>query len=390
VRPPVPPVATAQRSGALDGLRGFAALAVVFCHLSVSLGLLPYPSGGFVGVLVFFVLSGYLITAGCWRTAGPWSGYMRFLKRRVQRLAPAVLGLAVLGTPAMVLWGRQPLNEALSSAALAASQLTGLAIPLGYPWHPAWAPTWSLTVEWTFYLAFPLVLLTAKRSGRSSRSTRNAAVVLAGVLYGAGMALDPQSFYVLPVANLAVMLSGAALALTHHNRAQRIERLEGGRMGPGSPWPTFALVLVTLVVLLPGSSLGIGYKFVLVPLVTLAVLAIIEGSMSGGSTARVLGWRPLSFLGLRAYSLYLWHMLVFWLVWANLPRGMSKWLVTLICVACLVPVVALSYRHLERPWLKVHDALNGHEAPLDDHRTCEPDARSSRLQDPSPEPTSGR
>jgi peptidoglycan/LPS O-acetylase OafA/YrhL len=237
----------------------------------------------------------------------------------------------------MVLWGKQSLHDALSSAALAATQLTGIAIALGYHWFPAWAPTWSLTVEWTFYLAFPLLVLAAKRSGRSATWTRNAAVVLTLVLYGVGCALDPRSFYLLPVANLAVMVCGAALALAHHGRAERLESVWNR---PGSPWPMFALALLTLIVVLPGGTLGIGYRVVIVPLVTLAAMAVIDGSLVGGNMTRVLRWRPLPFLGIRAYSVYLWHMPVFWLVWSTLPAALSKWLVTLVCLVCLAPVVA--------------------------------------------------
>jgi peptidoglycan/LPS O-acetylase OafA/YrhL len=333
---------TVTRSGALDGLRGFAAAAVVSSHLTLSMGLIPYDSGGFIGVLAFFVLSGYLITGVCWKAEPAWSSYRAFVRRRVQRLGPVVLALAVVGTPALVLFGQQPVGDALAGAGLALSQLTAFAITLGMEWHPAWSPTWSLTVEWAFYLLFPLAVIVARKRGTDARAVRNIAIAAAAMLYAGGLALSNEAFYLLPVANLGVMLAGAALALAH----QTTTREGGWRLDPA--WPVFALVLLMVIVVIPGATLGIGYKLVTLPFVTGATVLVIHGCRQGSAVARVLGWRPLRAIGLRAYSVYLWHMPVFWLVWVNAPDA-SKWVRAAVALVVLVPVAGLSYWALERP-----------------------------------------
>ena len=109
-------VQSAVRNQALDGIRGFAALAVLFAHFVVFMGLLPYQPLGAMGVLMFFALSGYLIGGMCWRAPPTLSAYRAFLKRRVVRLAPVVLALVTLGGPALVLVGRLPAGDVARTA----------------------------------------------------------------------------------------------------------------------------------------------------------------------------------------------------------------------------------------------------------------------------------
>ena len=96
---------TGQRVPALDGIRGYAALAVAAMHLSVNFGLLPYTPLGYTGVTVFFVLSGYLISR-MWHGRDQSTGtYRRFVQRRLVRLGPVVVALALIGGPALVVFG---------------------------------------------------------------------------------------------------------------------------------------------------------------------------------------------------------------------------------------------------------------------------------------------
>jgi peptidoglycan/LPS O-acetylase OafA/YrhL len=326
----------------LDGLRGFAAIAVVTTHADVSLGLLPYGSGGFIGVLVFFVLSGYLITAQVWRAAPDWSSYRRFVVRRVQRLGPAVLGLACISGPVMVLWGGQTPWEAARDALVALLQSTAFVWSFAYDVAPQWSPTWSLTVEWSFYLVVPAVLVAARRRGASTVITRNVAGAAAAGVYVVGCLLPAKAFYLLPVANLGVMLAGAALALDH--------LCPRARRSADPVRAVAALAMLLTLVVLPGSTLAWTYRVVM-PAVTVAAVVVIHGCRLPGPATKLLTRRPLTALGLRAYSLYLWHMPVLWLVWVN-TRGMSPWLQAAVALAALVPVVVASYHWLERPWLR--------------------------------------
>jgi peptidoglycan/LPS O-acetylase OafA/YrhL len=341
----VPAGTQEQRNLALDGLRGFAALAVLSSHLVASVGLLPFQTGGFIGVLVFFVLSGYLITTICWRVSPTRQAYARFLRRRVQRLAGVLVALVVVGIPVMVAWGGQAPADALVSGALALGQLTAFAVTMGVGEHPAWGPTWSLTVEWVFYLLMPLAIMGFKRRRVSLPVARNFVARTAVGLYLAGLLLPDKAFYLLPVANLGVMAAGAWLALAHLHEGPL-----GERRAPDPARAVFALVLLILFVVIPQGQLGVGYQVVVMPSVTVATLVVLHGCRDGAAVARLLAARPLTAVGRRAYSLYLWHFMVFWVVWMHLQDSP-----TLVQASAMVGVtavvVAVSFHFLERPWL---------------------------------------
>lgn len=350
------PSTTAIRSGALDGLRGLAALAVVSSHLSGSLGVLPYASGGFIGVLVFFALSGYLIAGILWRAPATVARYRIFIRRRFRRLAPVAVALVVLGGPAMVIFGHEDLRSAIFEAALALTQTTAFAVSVGLAGHPAWGPTWSLTVEWTFYLLFPVLLGGLRFRGVSPKGIRRTLVALAVALYLVGLVfLSPRAFYLSPVANVAVMVSGAVLALTHATEHQPRQRPDPARA-------TAALVLLALLVAAPMASLSPAYRFIVFPAVTAATLLVINECRHPGRVGAALGARPLVVVGLSAYSLYIWHMPVMWLTYVSVPH-LPRPLIGLLAMLVLVPVVTASYWFLERPVLRAGSRPTAQPAP---------------------------
>lgn len=336
--------ATQARNASLDGLRGVAALAVLWSHLVVHLGLMPIPPLGGMGVLVFFVLSGYLIARiVAKRTAEP-DAYRTFLRRRFVRLAPAITALSVAG--ALVLVATQAADPlwAAQQGLLALTQTTAFASGVGLPVHPVLAPTWSLTVEWVFYLLFPAALLALVHRGRAVPTVARGSALLAVGLYALGLLLEPVAFYHLPVANLAVMLLGAALGLAHQAGWSGPERF---RLGP---WPWAGAAVILIFTFLPGYPLGWGYKLSVLPATALAAALVINGCVHGHRVGRVLASKFLVAVGVRAYSLYLWHMPVMWLTW--LGTGSGSWAAAALACLVLVPVVELSYRLLEVPVLR--------------------------------------
>ncbi|KQU69445.1 acyltransferase [Phycicoccus sp. Root101] len=336
-------VAIARRSAALDGLRGLAAIAVVTSHLTANVGVVPYSSGGFVGVLVFFALSGYLITGILWRGPATSAHYRSFLWRRVKRLAPVVTVLAATGIPLLLLVGGESAAFTLGQAALTLSQTTGFAFGSGVAIHPLWSPTWSLTVEWVFYLVFPLVLSALRARGLTPRAIRGVLAVLVVALYIAGLLLSPRAFYLLPVANVSVMLAGAVLAITHATQSA-----PGGRPDPARA--AAALVLLVLLVLVPLAPLSPAYRFIVFPAATIAALLVINEVRHTGWLGAALGHRSLTLVGRSAYSLYLWHVPVMWLTYMAVPQ-LPRPLIGLLSLIALVPVVMISYWLLERPVL---------------------------------------
>jgi peptidoglycan/LPS O-acetylase OafA/YrhL len=321
-----------------------AALAVLWSHVVVHLGLMPVPPLGGMGVLVFFVLSGYLIARIVARRAGQPRAYRSFLRRRAMRLGPAIMALSIVGPVILVSTGAGDPGVALLQGVLAFTQTTAFVSAVNNSVHPVLAPTWSLTVEWTFYLLFPACLLALLRRGHPLLTLARASAVLAGGFYGVALLLDPLAFYLLPVANLGVMVLGAALGLAHHAGWAGPQRVRGG------PWPWAGAAVIVIFTFLPGYPLGWGYKLSVLPATALGSVLVISGSMAGHPVGRLLATRVLTTVGVRAYSLYLWHMPVLWLTWR--ATGSYSWGTAAIACLLLVPVVELSYRLLEVPVLR--------------------------------------
>ena len=342
-----PQRAVHARSSMLDGLRGAAALAVVQYHFLLLSGLNAEPGAGLIGVLVFFVLSGYLITGILWRTDGrPPTAYRDFVARRVRRLAPALLGLVLLSGVLVTVAGPGDARAAVAGGLIVLAQLTGLWHVFGtFPVEP-WLPAWSLTVEWVFYLLWPLALAVMRRRGMSTTSAMRVALGLAAVLYLASMPLSPKAFYYLPVGNLAVMLVGAALALAH----ARTPRRTGGR---DAAIADLAFVAFVVAVLLPstGASGSWFYRVSYVPVaVGVALVLIDQRPGTTGLARRLLESGPMVAVGRSSYSLYLWHLPILWSAYWGLP-GLSVAARVGVATVALVPVVWLSFTLLEKPVL---------------------------------------
>jgi peptidoglycan/LPS O-acetylase OafA/YrhL len=352
-------VGTRHRDARLDGLRGSAAVAVVYVHYLFYSELSSRPGGGQVGVLVFFVLSGYLITRALLRGSSDdldsvASVYGGFVRRRLLRLYPALIGVVVIGAPAMAYVGPENAGLALRGALVVLAQLMAFFYLSHQMPLEAWLPTWSLSVEWIFYLTWPLLLLAAIRRGVGARTLRRFALGSAVLLYLISMPLSPRSFYLLPPANLAVMLVGAALALGHAMRA------EGRPAGRDAGIADLAFLLFVAMVALPSDVSGsVLYRVSFFPVAVVAAYVVIdERPGTGGIARRILESRPMTTLGLVSYSLYLWHLPVLWIVWWGLP-DLSPAARCGIALVAVVPVVFLSFTFLEKPWLM---APGGREA----------------------------
>jgi peptidoglycan/LPS O-acetylase OafA/YrhL len=266
------------------------------------------------------------------------------VKRRFVRLAPVVTALVLVGGPVLVLFGALPAREVARDGVISLLQGTAFTSVFGAEPVVPFRPTWSLTVEWTFYLLFPLALIALRRRKAGERTVLRALVVAAGLLYGAGLLLPPQAFYLLPVANVGVLVAGAALATWHRIGGVDRRRVDPARTG-------MALLLLVILVFLPGYTLGWGWKVVVMPAATAGTLVLIHGCWAANSASRILAWRPLRTVGLRAYSLYLWHMPVMWLVWVNLQDS-SRWVQAVVSLAAITVLTHVSFELLERPVLR--------------------------------------
>lgn len=290
-----------QHRSDIDGLRAVAVGLVVLFHLGLPV------HGGFVGVDVFFVISGYLITSILHGDLerGRYS-LLEFYQRRARRILPALLAMLLLSTLA-ALWLLLPsdlrgFGLSLGSTALFVSNIY-FWIDTGYFAAAAEARpllhTWSLAVEEQFYLLFPLLLAALHRHLRPGLRGLLALLTVASLLYSEWLRgqAPASAFYLLP-ARAWELLLGSLLALgavpALRSRAQRE-----------------ALGLVGLAAIL-GSALFYSEKTAfpgfsaLLPCLGAALL-IHSGAARDSLGYRLLSLPPLVFLGLISYSLYLWH-----------------------------------------------------------------------------------
>lgn len=289
----------------MDGLRGVAVLAVVLYHIFPAV--MP---GGFAGVDVFFVLSGYLVTAQCLARRGAgWSWLAEFYGRRIRRLTPALL--CVLACTLLAGWltllpgelaavGRDVAASALSAGNLLAWHEQGYfdrAAMLKPLLH-----LWSLGVEEQFYALWPVCLLVMGRvGGRLSWGIGG----LAGLSLGLDCyhtAIGSAAGFYSPLDRMWEFMPGALLAaLPAWNMTERQKTLWSGVGVVG--------VVLALACLRPGWH----FPAPAAVLPVLGTVLVLQAGLLAWPNRVLLSARPLRWLGLVSYPLYLWHWpLVAW------------------------------------------------------------------------------
>lgn len=311
-----------QKIPALDGLRGLAALAVLFFHAG-----LAEARGGALGVDVFFVLSGFLITSLATQELDRTGGLdlRRFFSRRARRLIPALAVLLAVYVVAAPWIAPRYADLRWKDAAFAALYLTNF-VEAARPTYRPLSHTWSLAVEAHFYLIWPFALLWI------GRLSRGRAALLVGALWlGVTVAriawmelggYGGQAYYS-TFFHCTGLLLGAAVALS----PWRASAGAAGRLG----WAGLAGFAALTVF---GGRLGYVYE---APLAEIAAALIVLGPPG------VLAWRPLTALGLVSYGVYLWHVPL------NHALGGSRgWGEALVLAAASVAAATVSYVLVER------------------------------------------
>jgi len=323
----------------IDGLRAIAVAAVILFHAGFTVA-----QGGFLGVDVFFVISGYLITSliVAEHARGTFS-FRSFYLRRIRRLLPALAATVLACVPFAMLWmgpvQLESFGTTLLAVALSVSNLIFATQTDYFAADAALDPllhTWSLAVEEQFYLIFPVALLFLLARKRWT------VAVLAGLAVFGWLATeyvlrtgaDVTSVFFLPQYRLWEMLIGAITALLAHRRTHI-----------GMTWLGLAMVLVPLLVATDDGATRASWTLS----ATLGTALILHAARSGTGVARILSLRPLVGLGLISYSAYLVHQPL--LAFAEIRGGQASSSLTIwILIAASVVLGALSWRYIEQPF----------------------------------------
>lgn len=347
---------------AIDGLRTVAVLGVLIYHLNPA-----WLPGGYLGVGMFFTLSGYLITANLMRSyrRGKGLGLPTFWLRRFRRLVPAVALMLVTVLLLTIFFDLPKLGE---NARFSLSSLfyvnnwhviaEGQSYFDRFAGHAPLDHMWSLSVEEQFYLFWPLVLFVLlKLTGGKRAPLVVSTLVLAAVSFGWMAFLfntgsDATRVYEGTDTRAGGILLGAALAIALTNA-------QGYRIPPRLLTIPAALLgvlgIAALFWLLPDYSPHL-YNWGLLALSAASVAVITAALDKRTLTSKFFGLTPLRWIGERSYGIYLWHLpaIVFIPEWENLPWAHPA----------LVTAVAVALAHIS--WTLVEDPVRryGVLAPL--------------------------
>ena len=359
---PEPLQRSARYMPALDGLRALAVAAVIAYHLG-----LGWAPGGLLGVGVFFTLSGYLITDLL--LAARASGRLRlgeFYVRRARRLLPGLYVMLAVVAIWVAVGAQSRVGDVRGqtiSALLYVNNWWQLSQHISYfarfgPPSPL-SHLWSLAVEEQFYLLWPWLLLLGLRLVPERRRPLAIRPRLAGatLALAAISAIEMALLYHPSFDNTRIydgtdtrafgLLIGAALAMVWPSRSLT------ARVTPGArniiDWLGVAgLITIAVLVWQTDQYSAFMYRGGMVLLSVGTALVVAAGAHPASRVARVLGWGPLRWLGVRSYGIYLWHEPIIVLTTPASSHGVAP-LRAAAQVAASIVAAALSWRYIEQP-----------------------------------------
>lgn len=331
----------------VDGLRALAIVPVMLFHADLGC------SGGFVGVDIFFVISGFLITALILKEIrdGTFS-MVTFLERRVRRIFPALVGVIIFTLVAgwflylphdFMIIGKSVLAQVILMSNVFFCRHTGY-FGTSADTYPL-LHTWSLAVEEQFYVFFPLLLIFLTRDSRFS--IRKIVICLAFVslvLSVGGSYYKPrETFYLLPTRGWELLL-GAFLAASTGMRVS-VQWLKEAISFSGLGLILYSVLFYNNETRFPGLAA--------IPPCLGSALIIFSGDTKPTLVGRALAARPIVFIGLISYSLYLWHWPI--LVFSKYTitgdtGGTLNWEFRITLLVASVAMAILSWRFIETPF----------------------------------------
>lgn len=332
----------------IDGLRALAVLPVILGHADYE-----FFKGGFVGVDVFFTISGYLITTIVMNEleAGNFS-LLKFYERRARRILPALFLVIAATVPFCYLWMMpdefKNFGQSIVATALFSNNIL-LALTSDY-WslQSSFKPllhTWSLGVEEQYYMIFPVFLIFLYKYFKSYLSyTMSILLILSISMSILGLILFPAaSFYVLPTRGWEI-LSGSLIAYWLQYRSSSFVHTNALIQEFAS---LAGLLMIALAVVLFDDSYPSPGPWILFP-VGGAVL-IIAFAVEGTIAHRILSSRGMVGIGLISYSLYLWHQPLFALARIRAKEPLDAY-VYVELIVCTFLLAYLTWRFIEKPF----------------------------------------
>ncbi len=325
----------------IDGLRAVAVLPVIFFHAGFS----AFP-GGYVGVDIFFVISGYLITGILIDEIGRGDySVLRFYERRARRILPALFGVLMITVPFAWMW---LLPEQLAGfAASLASVLVFLSNIYFLSQVSYFAPaaelqpllhTWSLAVEEQYYLAFPLIVALSLRFGLRMLFVVTLVLTLASLgLSELGLTMDPGRNFFFTLSRFWELGVGSLCAIVSARRGV----LRNGALA------LFGLMLILASVFLYDRTIPFAGLYALIPVAGAALIMLFcrEDTLVG----QMLSHPAPVGIGLISYSAYLYHQPLLAFARIRSAEEPGTVLLGLLCVASL-GLGWLSWRFIERPF----------------------------------------
>ena len=343
----------------IDGLRAVAVLLVIACHIGI------YKlRGGFVGVDVFFVISGYLISSTILADiAASRFSIVSFYERRIRRILPALVVMLFI-TGLFAYKYLLPLELLDFSKSLLASAAS---ISNFYFWNQSGyfdAPaamkpllhTWSLAVEEQFYIFFPVFLMLVRRYFPARLKLAVISIAAISFLAAAiGAFKYPVSTFYLAPTRAWELLLGTLLSLKIFPQIMGAIRRNAATL--------LGMAMIVISAALFSASTPFPGVAALLPCVGTALI-IAAGETGTSVVSRVLASKPVVFVGLISYSLYLWHwpIIVFQKADAILVTGVSTRAAALSVLAATFLVSILSWKFVELPFRNGRLKLSG--APL--------------------------
>ena len=349
----------------VDGLRAVAVIAVLLYH--ANFGFIP---GGFLGVEVFLVISGYLITSLLlleWLRTGSID-LKDFWLRRARRLLPALFVLLLLTATAAMIFARDALYRMGGDVLAALSYSTNWVMifrqesyfeAFGRP--PLLRHLWSLAIEEQFYLVWPLIftvgMFLAAKHSRGLRTTigRFLGVVVVGIIASTALMWflfvpfeDPSRVYFGTDTRAAGLLVGVALAFLWQPWRFNGELKKRGTIALNiAGFSALAFLLLILLRMAEFDAFLYRGGFLVTSLLTAVVLAVTVHPQ--GTLNAVLGTKPLVWVGKRSYGLYLYHWPIFMLLRPGVDVMWPTWVALTVQFSLTFAVAEASYRWIEQP-----------------------------------------